>query len=120
MRRLGLWDTPFDNPVDAVSNLTALQAQEFPYAKWSVAQRTKDVDDAAIERLFNDGAILRTHLLRPTWHFVVSEDIRWIIDLTAPRVHALNAYMYRQLDVGPKLLAKSNRLLQKNLAGARI
>jgi hypothetical protein len=117
MHSLRLWGTPFDNPVDVVRHLTAVQAQEFPYAKWSVAQRTKDVDDAGIQLLIDEGAILRTHLLRPTWHFVVSEDIRWMLELTGPRVHALNAYMYRQLDVDSKLLAKSHRLLARHLAG---
>ena len=117
MHGLGIWRTPFDNPDEVVRHLAALQAQEFSYAKWSVAQRTKDADDEAVQRLFDEGAILRTHLLRPTWHFVHSADIRWILELTAPRVHALNAYMYRQLDVDPKTLAKSNRLLAKNLEG---
>jgi hypothetical protein len=117
MRSLGLWGTPFAKPSDVVHHLAALQAQEFAYAKWSVAQRTKTADDATIQRLFDQGAILRTHVLRPTWHFVLPADIRWILDLTAPRVHALNAYMYRQLDVESKELAKSNRLLAKSLAG---
>ena len=110
--------TPSNDPLEVVRHLAALQAQEFPYAKWSVAQRTKDVDDATVQRLLDEGAILRTHLLRPTWHFVLPEDIGWLLELSAPRVHALNAYMYRQLDVGDNVLAKSNSLLAKNLAGA--
>jgi hypothetical protein len=117
MHNLGLWGTPFDTPQEVVHHLAALQAQEFSYAKWSVAQRTCDADDATVQRIFDEGAILRTHLLRPTWHFVLPADIRWIIGLTAPRVHALNAYMYRQLEVDPKQLSKSNRLLAKNLEG---
>lgn len=117
MHNLGLWGIPFDTPLEVLHHLAAMQAQEFPYAKWSVAQRARDADDAAIQRPFDEGAILRTHLLRPTWHFVLPADIRWILSLTAPRVHALNAYMYRQLDVDPKQLSKSNRVLADNLAG---
>src|SRR5205823_11718341 len=40
--------------------------------------------------------ILRTHVLRPTWHFVLPEDIRWLLAATAHRVHRLNAFVYRQ------------------------
>ena len=118
MHNLGLWGTPPDDPLQVVDRLGVLQGQEFAYAKWSVAQRTKGAGDADIQALFDEGAILRTHLLRPTWHFVTATDVRWILELTAPRVHALNAYMYRQLDIDPKQLAKSNRLLSKHLAGS--
>jgi hypothetical protein len=117
MHNLHLWGKRFSSPLDVVHHLGALQAQEFLYAKWSVAQRAEDADDAAVQQLFDDGAILRTHLLRPTWHFVLPADIRWMLELTAPRVHALNAYMYRQLELDPKVLAKGNRLLIKNLSG---
>ncbi|HEU5107379.1 MAG TPA: winged helix DNA-binding domain-containing protein, partial [Micromonosporaceae bacterium] len=36
--------------------------------------------------LLDSGAVVRTHVLRPTWHFVRAEDICWLLDLTAPRV----------------------------------
>ena len=52
--------------------------------------------DGAVERAFSEGRILRTHVMRPTWHFVSPDDIHWLLELTAPRVHATNAYMYRQ------------------------
>jgi hypothetical protein len=52
--------------------------------KWAVAQRTAGADDAALDRAFNDGAMLRTHVLRPTWHFVSPADIRWMLALSAP------------------------------------
>ncbi|MEA2432595.1 MAG: hypothetical protein QOG54_52 [Actinomycetota bacterium] len=117
MHNLRIWNTPLDDPVEVVHYLGALQAQEFLYAKWSIAQRTKGAGDAEIQRLLDDGSILRTHLLRPTWHFVLARDIRWLLELTAPRVHALNAYMYRKEDLTPELLAKSNRVLAKSLSG---
>jgi hypothetical protein len=49
-----------------------------------------------LERAYADGTILRTHVLRPTWHFVLPEDIRWLLTATAHRVHRANAFMYRQ------------------------
>ena len=56
-------------------------------------------------------------MLRPTWHFVSPADIRWLLALTAPRVHAANAYMYKQLEMDAKLFVKTNRILEKTLAG---
>ena len=78
---------------------------------------TAGVTDARIDRDFNDGSILRTHLLRPTWHFVVPADIRWLLALTAPRVHALNAYSYRKLELGEAVRGRSEELLAGALAG---
>ena len=80
-----------------VGHLGAMQAQEFPYALWSVAQRTTGVGVADVRKLVDDGALVRTHALRPTWHLLAPEDLGWIQALTGPRVHAFNAYYYRQV-----------------------
>lgn len=74
-QRLG--DDRFDQPVDAVRWLGAVQAQEFAEAKWSLAERTRRCTDTDVEASFTRGEIIRTHLLRPTWHFVAREDVRW-------------------------------------------
>jgi hypothetical protein len=58
-----------------------------------------------VEDAFAHGEILRTHVLRPTWHFVTPADIRWMLRLTGPRVHAANRYMYRKLDLSDDFLA---------------
>lgn len=95
--------------------LGAAQAQDYPAAKWGVAQRMKRATDAALDQAFAAGAILRTHMLRPTWHFVTPADIRWMQMLTAPRVHAVNAYQYRKLELDPKVFKRSETLLVKAL-----
>jgi len=100
-----LWGHPLESPEEAVRWLGALQAQEYAYAKWSVAQRAAGVDEAAMDQALAAGTILRTHLLRPTWHFVLAEDIRWILKISAPRVNALNAYYYRKLGLDDKFFA---------------
>ena len=72
--------------------LGAVQAQEYPFAKWALALRLAgDTTDADIEQDFDAGRILRTHVLRPTWHFVAPDDIGWMLELTGPRVHRLLA-----------------------------
>ena len=105
-----------DTPEDVVGWLGAMQAQEFPVAKWSVAQRARDADNAEIDEVFASGGILRTHILRPTWHFVLRADIRWMLKVSGPRVNALNSHYYRKLGLGEKQLAKTNALIAKALA----
>jgi hypothetical protein len=95
MYNLRLTGDRLEAPEDVVRWLGAVQSQDYHPAKWSVAARTTGVDDAAMDRAYASGAILRTHVLRPTWHFVLPEDIRWMLELTAPRVHALDAVWSR-------------------------
>jgi hypothetical protein len=114
-----LWGPPFETPEGVVGWLAAMQSQEYPVAKWSVAQRANGVSNAAMDQAFADGAILRTHILRPTWHFVLPADLRWLLLLSAPRVHALNAHPYRTFELDDGLFAKTNPLLAKALEGGR-
>jgi hypothetical protein len=110
-----LWGVPLETPERVVHSLAAMQSQEFAYARWSVAQRANSVNASAIERAFAEGLILRTHVIRPTWHFVLPADILWILKVSAPRVHALNAYYYRQLGLDAKLFARTNRVFARAL-----
>ena len=80
-----------------MARLGAVQAQDYGASKWGIAQRTGGLTDAQIEKEIDDGTIVRTHVLRPTWHFVAAADIGWMLALSAPRVHAANAYWYRFL-----------------------
>jgi len=105
----------FKKPEEIVSWLGAMQAQVFPMAKWAIALRLKNVNEEKIENAFNEGKILRTHMLRPTWHFVTPQDIRWMLTLTAPRVHALNAYYYRKFELDRTVFKRANNIIIKNL-----
>jgi hypothetical protein len=106
------------DPVAVVRHFGGVQAQEFAVAKWAVAQRTSPAADAVtMQRLVDDGAILRTHALRPTWHFVAPADIGWVQALTAPRVHAVSAYYYRQLGIDDELTARTNKVIVAALRG---
>lgn len=78
----------FQRPEDVVHWMGAVQAQEYADTKWALALRMRRASDASVERAFAAGRILRTHVLRPTWHFVTPADIRWMLALTAPRVSA--------------------------------
>ena len=94
-----------------------MQAQDYGPAKWSVGQRVRGLADEDLDRALNEGAILRTHALRPTWHFVLPEDIRWVLGITSPRIHVKNSTAYKQLDIDGKLGARCNRLIERALRG---
>ena len=105
----------FQEPTEAVRWLVAVQAQDYSGAKWALGLRMQTATDNRIEQAIDAGAILRTHLMRPTWHFVTPADIRWLLALTAPRVHAVNAFMYRKLELDESTLTRSQTVLVKAL-----
>jgi winged helix DNA-binding protein len=115
LRNQRLIGPPFQKPEDVVRWLTAVQSQDYAGAKWAIAQRVKGTADGEIDELFNDGKILRTHVMRPTWHFVMPADIRWMLKLTAPRVNAISAYYYRKLELDDALFRRSNAAIAKAL-----
>src|SRR6266849_4436249 len=90
LRQQRLAHNPCATPDEIVAWLGAVQAQDYPGAKWALGLRSQNATDDVIEQAFTAGTILRTHLLRPTWHFVTPADIRSILELTAPRVNAVN------------------------------
>jgi hypothetical protein len=105
----------FSRAGQLVAWLGAVQAQDYPGAKWALGQRLLDGTDAAIERAFAEGKILRTHVMRPTWHFVSPDDIRWLLDLTAPRVKAATRYYDRQAGMEESLFRRTNRIIVRGL-----
>src|SRR6266576_2947825 len=80
---------------EAVGSLLAVQAENPSQAAWAVASRTQNPDQAELAALLDDGAVLRTHVLRPTWHFVRAEDIGWLAGLTGPRVRRVTGQQLR-------------------------
>ena len=99
--------------------LGAVQAQDYGGAKWALSRRTAGATDAEIELELDRGTIVRTHVLRPTWHFVVASDLRCMLDLTAPRVVQATAYYNRQLELTPAVFRRSNAALGRALRGGK-
>lgn len=108
LHNIGLSRSQFKSAADAVSYIGAVQAQDIVAAKWALGLRIKNSTDEDIEKAFNEGKFLHTHVMRPTWHFVVQEDIRWILELTAPRVKAVLAHYNWKLELDDELFARSN------------
>lgn len=109
----------FEKPGDVVQWLGAVQAQDYAAAKWAVGLRLQGATSDDIEQAFADGVILRTHVMRPTWHFVSPGDIRWLLALTAPHVHATNAYYYHMHGLDDAIFMRSNAALAKALQGGK-
>ncbi|HET7112640.1 MAG TPA: winged helix DNA-binding domain-containing protein, partial [Pyrinomonadaceae bacterium] len=86
-------------------------------AKWALALRMREATNAAVEAAFNRGEIVRTHLLRPTWHFVAPDDIRWLLQLTAPRVNLRCGSTYRRYELDPPVFKRSTRAITNALKG---
>jgi hypothetical protein len=105
----------FTQAAEVVRGLGAVQSQDFGGAKWAIGLRSEGFTDPDVQCAFDKGEILRTHVLRPTWHFVAPEDIRWMLALTAPRVKALMSYYDRQLELDKGILKKSAAALIKAL-----
>lgn len=117
LRNQSLVGAPFQRPEAALRWLGAMQSQDYPGARWALGQRTEGLTSRAIDQQFNEGTLLRTHVMRPTWHFVARADIRWLLELTGPRVHAVNAYWYRKFELDGKVLRKCQDVLAKAVQG---
>ena len=109
----GLWGRREERPEDVVRRLVAMQAQDFAPAKWAIGQRAGAATDHDVERAFTEGRILRTHVLRPTWHFVHPEDLRWLLGLTAPRILSRMASRHRELGLDAEVRRQANRAFER-------
>jgi hypothetical protein len=109
----------FTTPEEVVSWLGAVQAQEYGHAKWALGLRMQRAREADVEAAFRDGRILRTHVMRPTWHFIAPDDIRWMLALTAPRVTAAIAPYSRRLELDATIFRRSQRAIHRALRGGR-
>ncbi|HEU5207984.1 MAG TPA: winged helix DNA-binding domain-containing protein [Longimicrobiales bacterium] len=115
LRYQRLTSAPLRTANDVVAWFGAMQSQEYAIARWSIGLRARNLRDTDVERAYARGDVLRTHVLRPTWHFVAPADIRWMSELTAPRIQAQMAGRHRQLELSGKLIAKAAATIGKAL-----
>ena len=105
----------FTRSADLVQWMGCVQAQDYTAAKWAVGCRLANATHTSIEQDFNEGCILRTHILRPTWHFVCPADIRWMLKLSAPKIKVLSRPYQRRLGIGEGILRQSKKVIAKAL-----
>ncbi len=109
----------YKDPADIVYYMGAMQAQDYAGAKWAIAQRLQGATDDIIEKAFTNGDIIRTHVMRPTWHFVHPKDIRWMLELTAPRIQAVAGTQYRQFQLDHVVFSKCEKAIIRAMTGGK-
>ena len=109
----------FNNPKDLVSWMGGIQAQDYTMSKWAIGIRLKAGNLQTVNEALAKGDILRIHVMRPTWHYVAAEDIRWMLKLSSRRIITANDSFAksRGQDISVDIYNKANRLLEKALAG---
>ncbi len=85
-------------------------------AKWAIGVRLPGSTDQDIEIAIDNADILRTHLLRPTWHFVAAEDIYWLLELTGSQIKAAQSSRDKVLELTEAVYTKSNTIIEKALS----
>jgi hypothetical protein len=111
-----LLDTKLNTAKEVVAYMGAMQAQDYAMSKWAVGIRMKKGAEKEINKALDKGEILRTHILRPTWHLVFANDIYWMLALTAPRIKASLKSRHKELGLSEALVKKSHRILEKALS----
>jgi Winged helix DNA-binding domain len=104
---------------ELVGWMGAMQAQDYGMAKWAIGVRLPNSTEQVIETAINKGEIIRTHILRPTWHFVSADDIYWMLALRAASIKASLRTRLKQLGLTESIIAKSNTIIENELRGGK-
>lgn len=107
----------FNNPKDLVTWMGAVQAQDYAMSKWAVGIRLNSSTLGDVDKALFEGEVLRTHIMRPTWHMVAAEDIRWMLKLCEKRQKSAIESWGKNFGLTKTLYTKGRRLLEKMLEG---
>ena len=105
----------FSDPAALAGWFGAMQAQDYANVRWALGLRLPATTDEAISAAIDAGKIIRTHILRPTWHLVAAEDIRWMLDLSGPRVSAQIQGMHQRVGLPLDIFKQSHAVIEKAL-----
>ncbi|HJZ45777.1 MAG TPA: winged helix DNA-binding domain-containing protein [Roseiflexaceae bacterium] len=109
----------FAHPHEVVAWLGAVQAQDYLGALWAVGLRTPGAIEQTIEQALAEKTIVRTWPMRGTIHFVAAADVRWMLELLAPRVVQRSVSRRAQLGLDQTIIATSAALITKALQGGK-
>lgn len=98
--------------------LGAVQAQDASMAKWAFGSRIASLLEGDFDNAFNAGRLIRTHVMRPTWHIVPADDLGWMLDISAPSLKNLLKTRHAELGLTPALIDTCFGLFEKALSGA--
>ncbi len=103
------------SPTALVAWMGAMQAQDYEMSKWAMGVRLPNHTEGSIEAALNNGEVLRTHLLRPTWHLVAPQNIRWMLELSRPQIEKIVDGYNKRLGLDFSIRDKSNTIIEKAL-----
>lgn len=113
-----LASTDFHTPKQLVGWMGAMQAQDYTQAKWAIGVRMPHLTEDQVEDAFNKGEIIRTHVMRPTWHFVSADDIYWMLELTSPQIRAVLNSRHRELGITEFLVNKCYLVIEEAISSS--
>ncbi|HXB05469.1 MAG TPA: winged helix DNA-binding domain-containing protein, partial [Puia sp.] len=141
MRSQGIAEGRWRTMESLVGGMGCIQAQDFGQAKWAIGVRVAvtgvegmrgaaapdgtvtrgpaGVTEADVDAAFNEGRLLRTHVLRPTWHFVLPADIGWMLRLTGPKVKTFCLPYHRKLGIDVGVLKRSKKIMIRAMEGGK-
>jgi hypothetical protein len=108
----GLSVNRFRKPEEVVAHFGAIQAQDYSMALWAVGLRMEKPEQSFVENCINAGEIIRTHILRPTWHLVHQKNIRWMMELSAPNVKKATRYVDKKEGLTDELFKKAWKVIE--------
>lgn len=106
-------------PNEIVSWMGAMQSQALDMAKWAIGTRLENQTIRDVEEALNTGQIIRTHTLRPTWHFVSADDVHWMFDLSNPRLKPIYHCYAKMRQIDESLIYNAIPVLEKILIGGK-
>lgn len=109
----------FTKAKDLAGWMGAMQAQDFAMAVSAAGLRLTGAVERTVTESFDNGEMLRTHVLRPTWHLVSPENIAWMRELSAPHIRSSLASRHRDLGLTGKVLDKSVVIIRDILSPGR-
>lgn len=107
----------FGSAKELVTWMGAMQAQDLNMVKWAIGLRLASATEKSVEDAIDRGEIIRTHVLRPTWHIIPADDLHWMLKLTAPYIRSSMNTRHRQLEITPEIIKKCYRVIRKRLSG---
>jgi hypothetical protein len=108
-------ETNFQSADKVVNWMGAVQAQDFAMSKLAVGLRFRNSTETEVNTALNNAEIIRTHLLRPTWHLVSPEDIYWMLELSVPKLKSLLKPRLKELELTQPILKKCFNILESTL-----
>ncbi len=105
----------FSDPKDVVSYMGAMQSQAFDMAKWAIGTRMHIATNKSIDEALENFKVVRTHILRPTWHFVSADDIHWMLELSSPRLRPVFQSYGKMTGVDQEFVMKGCKQVEKVL-----